>query len=89
MTLDAPLVAAAAIGGRTRRLRVQVAVLLAPLYDPVRLAEEIAVADLCLQGRLDAAVASGYVEEDFAMFGADYANRGATMEALIPFLRQA
>jgi alkanesulfonate monooxygenase SsuD/methylene tetrahydromethanopterin reductase-like flavin-dependent oxidoreductase (luciferase family) len=87
--LPAPLVFAAAIGGRTKRIRTQISVLLGPLYDPVRLAEEIAVADLCLQGRLDPAVASGYVETDFDMFGTNYANRGQTMEELIPFLRQA
>jgi alkanesulfonate monooxygenase SsuD/methylene tetrahydromethanopterin reductase-like flavin-dependent oxidoreductase (luciferase family) len=87
--LPAPLVFAAAIGGRTRRIRAQISVLLAPLYDPVRLAEEIAVADLCLQGRLEPAVGVGYVEEDFDMFGADYAGRGQTMEELVPFLRQA
>jgi alkanesulfonate monooxygenase SsuD/methylene tetrahydromethanopterin reductase-like flavin-dependent oxidoreductase (luciferase family) len=87
--LPAPLVVAAAIGGRTTRIRVQISVLLAPLYDPVRLAEEIAVADLCLQGRLDPAVGVGYVEADFDMFDADYAGRGATMEELIPFLRKA
>lgn len=87
--LPAPLVFAAAVGGRTKRIRAQISVLLGPLYDPVRLAEEIAVADLCLQGRLDPAVASAYVEADFDMFGADYKNRGETMEKLIPFLRQA
>jgi alkanesulfonate monooxygenase SsuD/methylene tetrahydromethanopterin reductase-like flavin-dependent oxidoreductase (luciferase family) len=77
------------MGGRTKRIRAQISVLLAPLYDPIRLAEEIAVADLCLQGRLDPAIASGYVEDDFHMFGADYANRGTTMEELVPLLRQA
>jgi alkanesulfonate monooxygenase SsuD/methylene tetrahydromethanopterin reductase-like flavin-dependent oxidoreductase (luciferase family) len=87
--LPAPLIFAAAIGGRTKKIRAQISVLLAPLYDPIRLAEEIAVADLCLQGRLDPAVASGYVEADFDAFGVDYAGRGTTMEELIPFLRQA
>lgn len=87
--IPAPLVVAAAIGGRTTKLRVQISVLLAPLYNPVRLAEEIAVADLCLQGRLDIAIAAGYVEEDFDMFEVDYAGRGQTMEELVPFLRQA
>jgi alkanesulfonate monooxygenase SsuD/methylene tetrahydromethanopterin reductase-like flavin-dependent oxidoreductase (luciferase family) len=87
--LPAPLVVAGAIGARTKSIRVQISVLLAPLYHPVRLAEEIAVADLCLQGRLDPCVASAYVEEDFDMFGVDYAGRGGPMERLIPFLRQA
>jgi len=87
--LPAPIVFAAAIGGRTKRIRAQISVLLAPLYDPVRLAEELAVADLCLQGRLDAAVAAGYVEADFDMFEVDYKSRGLAMEELMPFLRQA
>ena len=87
--LPSPLTFAAAVGGRTKRIRVQVSVLLAPLYHPVRLAEEIAVADLCLQGRLDPTVAAAYVEEDFDMFGVDYKSRGMAMEELVPFLRQA
>jgi alkanesulfonate monooxygenase SsuD/methylene tetrahydromethanopterin reductase-like flavin-dependent oxidoreductase (luciferase family) len=87
--LPAPLVFASAVGGRTKKIRVQVSVLLAPLYHPVRLAEEIAVADLCLGGRLEPAIAAGYVEEDFGVFGADYHRRGKTMEELVPFLRQA
>jgi alkanesulfonate monooxygenase SsuD/methylene tetrahydromethanopterin reductase-like flavin-dependent oxidoreductase (luciferase family) len=87
--LPAPLVVAAAIGARTERIKVQISVLLAPLYHPVRLAEEIAVADLCLEGRLEPAIAAAYVEDDFDMFGVDYANRGVAMEELVPFLRQA
>jgi alkanesulfonate monooxygenase SsuD/methylene tetrahydromethanopterin reductase-like flavin-dependent oxidoreductase (luciferase family) len=87
--LPAPLVFAAAVGGRTKHIRAQISVLLAPLYNPVRLAEELAVADLCLQGRLDAAVAAAYVEEDFDMFEVDYDRRGLAMEELVPFLRQA
>jgi alkanesulfonate monooxygenase SsuD/methylene tetrahydromethanopterin reductase-like flavin-dependent oxidoreductase (luciferase family) len=87
--LPEPLVFAAAVGGRTKRIRVQISVILAPLYHPVRLAEQIAVADLCLQGRLDPAIAAAYVEADFDMFGVDYANRGLAMEELVPFLRQA
>jgi alkanesulfonate monooxygenase SsuD/methylene tetrahydromethanopterin reductase-like flavin-dependent oxidoreductase (luciferase family) len=77
------------VGGRTSTIRVQVSVILAPLYHPVRLAEEIAVADLCLNGRLEPALAAGYVEDDFAMFGVDYRGRGQLMEELVPFLRQA
>jgi alkanesulfonate monooxygenase SsuD/methylene tetrahydromethanopterin reductase-like flavin-dependent oxidoreductase (luciferase family) len=87
--LPAPLVFAAAVGGRTSSIRVRVSVLLAPLYDPVRLAEEVAVADLCLGGRLDLGMGVGYVEDDFDAFGADYHRRGAHLEWLVPFLRRA
>ncbi len=87
--LPAPLVFAAAVGGRTQRIRVRCSVLLAVLYDPVRLAEEIAVADLCLGGRLDVGLGVGYVEDDFAAFAKDFRTRGAALDELIPFLRQA
>ena len=87
--LPCPLVFAAAAGGRTRNIRVRVSVLLAALYDPMRLAEEVAVADLCLQGRLDLGLGVGYVEDDFHAFGADYHHRGRHLEWLVPFLRQA
>lgn len=87
--LPSPLVFAAAIGGATRRIRVRTSVLLAPLYDPIRLAEEIAVADLCLAGRLDIGLGVGYVEDDFHLFGVDYRSRGTTLDELIPLLRKA
>jgi len=87
--LAAPLVFAAAVGGCTRSVRVRVSILLAPLYDPVRLAEEIAVADLCLGGRLDVGLGVGYVRDDFDAFGVDYHTRGDALDALIPFLRRA
>ncbi len=87
--IPTPLVVAGAVGGCTRRVRVRVSVLLAPLYDPVRLAEEIAVADLCLGGRLDVGLGVGYVEHDFALFGKDFRHRGADLDDLIPFLRRA
>ena len=87
--IPAPLLVASAIGACTRQVRVRISILLAPLYDPVRLAEEVAVADLCLQGRLDLGLGVGYVEDDFHAFGADYPRRGAHLEWLVPFLRHA
>lgn len=87
--LPCPLIFAAAAGARTSRLRLRISILLAPLYDPLRLAEEVAVADLCTQGRLDLALGIGYVEADFLAFGKDYHRRGKDLEELVPFLRRA
>jgi alkanesulfonate monooxygenase SsuD/methylene tetrahydromethanopterin reductase-like flavin-dependent oxidoreductase (luciferase family) len=87
--LPAPLVFAAAVGARTRRVRVRCSVLLGVLYDPIRLAEEIAVADLCLGGRLDVGLGVGYVEADFDAFGKDFHRRGRDLDELIPLLRTA
>jgi alkanesulfonate monooxygenase SsuD/methylene tetrahydromethanopterin reductase-like flavin-dependent oxidoreductase (luciferase family) len=87
--IPAPLLMASAIGARTRSLRVRISILLAVLYDPIRLAEEIAVADLCLDGRLDVGLGVGYVEEDFRAFGVDYRTRGRALDELVPLLRKA
>ncbi|MSV88534.1 MAG: LLM class flavin-dependent oxidoreductase [Actinobacteria bacterium] len=87
--LPTPLLVASAIGACTRAVRVRISILLAPLYDPIRLAEEIAVADLCLGGRLDVGLGVGYVEDDFVMFGVDYRRRGRLLDELVPILRQA
>jgi alkanesulfonate monooxygenase SsuD/methylene tetrahydromethanopterin reductase-like flavin-dependent oxidoreductase (luciferase family) len=87
--MSCPLVFAAAVGGRTRNIRFQTNVVLAPLYDPLRLAEEAAVADLCLGGRLMLGIGLGNQKVDFQAFGADITRRGAVTEALIPFLRKA
>ena len=87
--IPAPLVVAGAIGACTRQVRVRISILLAPLYEPIRLAEEIAVADLCLDGRLDVGLGVGYVAHDFEMFGVDYHTRGNALDELIPLLRRA
>jgi len=54
-----PLVLAAAILARTRRLRVGFSVLLLPLHHPVRLAEEIATLDVISNGRVDFGISRG------------------------------
>jgi len=87
--IPAPLLFASAVGACTRRIRVRCSVLLAVLYDPIRLAEEIAVADLCLGGRLDVGLGVGYVEHDFEAFGRDFSTRGDALDDLIPLLRRA
>jgi alkanesulfonate monooxygenase SsuD/methylene tetrahydromethanopterin reductase-like flavin-dependent oxidoreductase (luciferase family) len=87
--VSCPLVFAAAVGGRTRRIRVRTGIVIAPLYDPMRLAEEVAVADLCLRGRLELGMGLGVLRADYAAFGVDFSQRGRMMDALIPFLRKA
>ncbi|MDH4171660.1 MAG: LLM class flavin-dependent oxidoreductase [Acidimicrobiia bacterium] len=87
--IPSPLVIAGAVGAVTTRIRCLVSTIVAPLHDPIRLAEDIAVADNCLGGRLDVAIAAGYVRDDFALFGKDFADRGNHMERVVPLLRQA
>lgn len=87
--LPSPLVVAAAVGGRTKRIRVKISTMLGPLYDPIKLAEDVAVADLCLGGRLEPSFGVGYVKADFDAFGVDYHRRGDLLDELVPFLRRA
>jgi alkanesulfonate monooxygenase SsuD/methylene tetrahydromethanopterin reductase-like flavin-dependent oxidoreductase (luciferase family) len=87
--LPSPLVLAAAIASRTKTIPIVIAALLALLYDPVRLAEDLSVLDHLSRGRVFPVFGMGYRDEEYAMFGVDSTTRGAQMEALLVFLRQA
>ena len=56
-----PLVLAAAMGARSQRVRLRTSVLLAPLYDPIKLAEDAAVTIAVLANDADADGAGGWV----------------------------
>ena len=87
--LPSPVVLAAAIAGRTRRIRVVIAALLAPLYDPIRLAEDLAVLDALSAGRVDVILGAGYVAGEFEMFGVDLAERAERLTETVETLRKA
>ena len=66
--LPSPIVAAAAIAGRTKRAGISISALLAPLHDPIRIAEDLAVLDLLSEGRVTTILGLGYRPEEFAVF---------------------
>ncbi|MBP1689177.1 MAG: hypothetical protein H6Q33_5320, partial [Deltaproteobacteria bacterium] len=55
-----PLTLACAMAGRSRRIRVRTSVLLAPFYEPIKLAEDVAVAQLASGGRIILGLGFGY-----------------------------
>ena len=67
--LPSPIVAAAAIAGRTKTAGISISALLAPLHDPVRVAEDLAVLDLLSDGRVTTILGLGYRPEEYEMFG--------------------
>jgi alkanesulfonate monooxygenase SsuD/methylene tetrahydromethanopterin reductase-like flavin-dependent oxidoreductase (luciferase family) len=87
--LPSPLVMGAAIAARTSRLRLHFAALIAPLHDPIRLAEDLAVLDVLSGGRVTPVLAGGYVEPEFRAFGKRLADRRHVMEEIVPFLERA
>src|SRR3954452_14964195 len=87
--LPSPVVVAAAIAARTRNTRIGISALIAPFYDPVRLAEDLAMLDNLSAGRLDIVLAGGYVAEEFAMLGVSMTERGRRVTEMVQTLRSA
>ncbi|MFK7731779.1 MAG: LLM class flavin-dependent oxidoreductase [Pseudomonadales bacterium] len=67
--LPSPLPMCAAVAARTKRVTIRPNVLLAPLYEPVKLAEDISVVQLISGGRLQLVIGAGYRPFEFQMFG--------------------
>lgn len=84
-----PLVIAAAIGARTKRMRIGTNIIQMPLHDPIRLAEDTATLSLLTGGRFDLGVAIGYREFEFAAFKRKLENRPSLMEESVEILRRA
>ncbi len=67
----APLMQALYIGQRTRRIKIGTASVILPVWQPLRLAEEIAVLDNLIDGRLMCGIGRGYQGYEMAGFGSD------------------
>jgi alkanesulfonate monooxygenase SsuD/methylene tetrahydromethanopterin reductase-like flavin-dependent oxidoreductase (luciferase family) len=67
----APPILLAACGARTQSLRLGALVAVLPFHRPVELAEEYALLDRLLGGRLNLGVGSGYLPNELAGFGVD------------------
>lgn len=86
--MPAPLIMLAAIAARTRTIKLGSAIALAPLYHPVRFAEECAVLDHLSQGRLEMALAIGYRTRETAAFGVDFKKRGALFDEFLEIVQR-
>jgi alkanesulfonate monooxygenase SsuD/methylene tetrahydromethanopterin reductase-like flavin-dependent oxidoreductase (luciferase family) len=87
--LPAPMVLATAMAARTTTLPITVAVVLLPLYHPIRLAEEMAVLDNLSSGRVSYVAAIGYLPHEYEMYGVDFHGRGKIAEEKLALLLQA
>jgi alkanesulfonate monooxygenase SsuD/methylene tetrahydromethanopterin reductase-like flavin-dependent oxidoreductase (luciferase family) len=87
--MSAPNLYVAAAGARTRQLRLGAMGHVVALHHPVRLAEEIAVADQMLGGRLEVGLVPGILPHYFAPFGVPFQTRREITLEFAQFLKAA
>ena len=78
-----------AIAARTSKMQIRLAAVIAPLHDPLRLAEDLAVLDHLSRGRLEVVLANGYVPSEFEMFDVEMSHRVKLVTETLETLKQA
>jgi alkanesulfonate monooxygenase SsuD/methylene tetrahydromethanopterin reductase-like flavin-dependent oxidoreductase (luciferase family) len=77
-----PILVATALAMRTRTIRIGFSVLVLPLFEPIRLAEEIATLDVLSEGRVDLGVSRGNTSRYFEAWGLDYEDQSAAFDTV-------
>lgn len=81
-----PLTMCAYIAPQTKRIQIGPAVIVAPLYEPVRLLEDIGLVDQLSGGRLVLGLGSGYQEYEFTKFGVDLKEARSRLHDVLDFI---
>jgi len=84
--LPAPLLLASAIAARTTKISIMLAAVVLPLYNPVRLAEEIGVLDIISNGRVAYVLGIGHREQEYEHVGVAFNQRGRLADANLALL---
>ena len=87
--MSAPSLYAVAAGARTKNMRLGPMGYVVPLYNSLRLAEEIAVIDQMIGGRLELGLVPGINPGYFEPFGLDYDARKTPTLEYVAYLRAA
>jgi probable F420-dependent oxidoreductase len=81
-----PLVALAAVGAGTSRIRLGVAAIVAPYYSALLLAKQVATLDMLSGGRLDLGIVPGWSRDEFNGAGVPHAERGERTDEILAAL---
>jgi len=84
--LPTPLILASAIAARTKQLAILLAAVPIPLWDAIRLAEEMTVLDLISRGRVSYVFGVGHRSEEYDHFGLDITTRGRVADEMLAVL---
>ena len=87
--MSSPSLYAVGAGARTKRMRVGPMGYIVPLYHPLRLAEEIALVDQMLGGRMELGLVPGINADYFRPFGLDYGHRKSPTLEFVDYMRVA
>jgi hypothetical protein len=87
--VPSPITLLSAVAARTKQIKVHVSALLVTMYNPLRLAEDLAVLDIISNGRLRMTAGMGYRPHEFEMFGVDFKTRLKTYLENIDVLQKA
>src|SRR5436853_7324388 len=83
-----PSVTSAAVAAVTRRIKIRAGSVVAPLHNPLRVAEEWSVVDNLSNGRVGISFASGWQVNDFILAVDNYAQRKERMLEYIETVRR-
>jgi alkanesulfonate monooxygenase SsuD/methylene tetrahydromethanopterin reductase-like flavin-dependent oxidoreductase (luciferase family) len=84
-----PLIVLAAAGQRTRRIRLGTAVTLLPLHNPVKIAEEAAIADILTDGRLELGCGRGTAPLHYSGYDIPQEDSRERFDEALDFILQA
>jgi alkanesulfonate monooxygenase SsuD/methylene tetrahydromethanopterin reductase-like flavin-dependent oxidoreductase (luciferase family) len=87
--MSSPSLYAVGAGMHTKRMRVGPMGYIVPLYHPLRLAEEIAIVDQMLGGRMELGLVPGINADYFRPFGNEYDLRKSPTLEFVSYLRAA
>ena len=77
------------IGAKTQKMQLGTNLMLLPLHDPIRVAEDAATLSIATGGRFDLGVGIGYRQMEFDQFGRKLSHRPSLIEEGIEILRRS
>jgi probable F420-dependent oxidoreductase len=75
------------VAGATRRVRVDAFVIVLPYHHPVALAKAVATLDVLSGGRVNLSVGAGHAEQEFAVLGVPFHDRGRYMDEQLEVMK--
>jgi alkanesulfonate monooxygenase SsuD/methylene tetrahydromethanopterin reductase-like flavin-dependent oxidoreductase (luciferase family) len=84
-----PFVIGGAIASRTKSIRIGTNLIILPIHDPLRVAEDAATLSILSGGRFDLGVGIGYRQLEFDQAGRSLSHRPSLIEESIEILRRA